>query len=42
MTKKNILELSLVNAKQSVAGYQGSLFDEITPRVSKSMKVMES
>jgi len=25
-----------------LAGYQGSLFDEITPRVSKSMKVMES
>ena len=42
MTKKNVLTLSLVNTTQSVVGYQVSLFDEITPRVSKSMKVMES
>ena len=34
MTKKDVLTSSLVNTTQSVAGYQVSLFDEITPSVS--------
>jgi len=43
MTKKNAHTLGLVNTTQSVAGYQVNLFDEITPRLSKSMnRVMES
>ena len=43
MTKKNAHTLGLVNTTQSVAGYQVNLFDEVTPRLSKSMnRVMES
>jgi len=43
MTKENVLTLGLVNTTQNVAGYPVSLFDEITPRVSKSMNIfMES